>query len=117
MKAKKLKGQTRLKEIMGWKPAHQASKEVAARPNAMPIKPLKPIKKPKLLRFRQFIGMKQSLREATATEVDIAAASLIVINKDRTSAELKDALDGFVKDCNTMSSDGHTVIAMAVAVD
>jgi hypothetical protein len=57
------------------------------------------------------------LREATATEVDIAAASLIVIDGSRTSAELKDALDGFVKDCNRMSSNGRTVIAMAVAVD
>jgi hypothetical protein len=48
----------------------------------------------KLLRFRQFIGTKQPLREATATEADKAGTSLIMIDED-------------------MSNDGKFVIAMA----
>ena len=87
-----------------------------ARPNTQLIRPSKPRKDHKLLRFRQFIG-KQSLREAAATEADIAGASVIVIDGSRTGAELKQAVNKFGKDCVDMSSDGHTVIAMAVALN
>jgi hypothetical protein len=115
--AKKSKGATRLTEIMGsWKPAKpQTPQELKARPNTQPSLP-KPRKDPKLLRFRQFIG-KQSLREAAAAEIDLAGASLIVIDGSRTGAELKQAVKKFGKDCVDMSSDGHTVIAMAVALN
>ena len=108
---------TRLKEMMGsWKSAKpQTPQEVKARPNTQPSLP-KPRQDHKLLRFRQFIG-KQSLREAAATEVDIAGASLIVIDGSRTGLELKQAINEFGKDCIDMSSDGHTVIAMAVALN
>ena len=116
--AKKSKGATRLTEMMGsWKPAEpQTSQQVKARPNTQPIAPVKPRKDHKLLRFRQFIG-KQSLREAAATEADIAGASLIVIDGSRTGVELKQAVDEFGKDCIDMSRDGHTVIAMAIALN
>jgi len=95
----------------------QTSQQVKARPNTQPIAPSKPRKDHKLLRFRQFIGMKRSLCEAAAAEIDLAGASLIVIDGSRTGAELKQAVNEFGKDCVDMSSDGHTVIAMAVALN
>jgi hypothetical protein len=88
--AKKSKRATRLTEMIGsWKPAKpQTSQQVKARPNTQPIDPVKPRKDHKLLRFRQFIG-KHSLREAAATEADIAGASLIVIDGSRTGRGAK----------------------------
>ena len=117
--AKKSKGATRLTELMGsWKHAKpHASQQVKARPNTQPSLPSKPRKDRKLLRFRKFIGMKHSLREAAAAEIDLAGASIIVIDGSRTGAELKQAVNEFGKDCIDMSNDGHTVIAMAVALN
>jgi hypothetical protein len=116
--AKKSKGATRLTELKGaWKSATPiAPRQARVRPNTQPSLPSKPRKDHKRLRFRQFIG-NHSLREAAATEADIAGASLIIIDGSRTGAELKQAVNEFGKDCIDMSSDGHTVIAMAVALN
>jgi hypothetical protein len=111
---------TRLKEMLeSWKPAQpKLVKQGKARPNAVPIaKPLKPTKDRKLLRFRQAFRMKRPLSETADVDAEIAGTSLIVIDGNRTSAELKDVVDGFAKDCIDLSSDGRTVIAMAVALD
>ena len=111
--AKMTKQSARLTEMMGsWKPAKP---QVKARPNTQPSLPVKPRKDHKLLRFRQFIGTKQSLRDGAAAEADIADASVIVIDGSRAGAELKQAVNEFGKDCIDMSNEGHTVIAMAVA--
>jgi hypothetical protein len=68
--AKMTKQSARLTEMMGsWKPAKpQTSQQVKARPNTQPSLPVKPRKDHKLLRFRQFIGTKQSLRDGAAAE-------------------------------------------------
>jgi hypothetical protein len=63
------------------------------------------------------LQIKQPLPEAKAYDAKLAGTSLIVIDKDRTSAELKEFVDGFAADCTAMSNDGHTVMAIAVAFD
>jgi hypothetical protein len=89
-----------------------------ARPNAVPTtKPIKPTKDRKLLRFRQAFAKQQPMSEAKAYDAEWVGTSLIVIDKNRARAELKDLVDGFAKDCAAMSNDGHTVIATAVAFD
>jgi pyrimidine operon attenuation protein/uracil phosphoribosyltransferase len=61
--------------------------------------------------------VKRPLSETADIEAEVAGASLIIIDGHRTSAELKATIDEFVQDCEAMSRDGRTVIAMAVAVD
>lgn len=89
-----------------------------ARPTAVPTaKLIKPTKDRKLVRFREGFATQQPISEAKAYDAKIAGTSLIVIDKNRTSAEMKEIVEGLAQDCMDMSNDGHTVIGIAVAYD
>ena len=103
---------------MGWKPAKPKTTAAASRGKvSAPLKPLKPTKDHKLLRFHQPFEKKLSLSEAAATKPKSAGTSLIMIDKDRPTAEIKAAVDGFAADCMAMSTDGKFVIAMALGLE
>jgi len=109
---------TRLKEMLdAWKPAKPKTVQQALVKNKSTLPLIKPTKDHKLLRFHEPFKKEQPLAEANAYDAKLAGTSLIVIDKSRTSAELKDIVEGFAKDCMDMSMDGHTVMGIAVAFD
>ena len=104
--------------MKGWKPDKPKTvQQTKAGDKARSTPFLKPTKDHKLLRFHQPFDKKQSLAEAAATRPKLAGTSFIMIDKDRPTAEVKAAVDGFAADCMAMSRDGKFVIAMAMALD
>ena len=104
--------------IKPWKPNKGPSPSQAAAGSNAPSVPIKmPRRNHGLLRFSEAFAGNKRLREAKAYDAELAGSSLIVIDKNRTSAELKTIVDSFAKDCTDMSNDGHTVIATAISFD
>lgn len=117
---KESKKPTRLKHLMEtWNPAKpKLMPKWKTRPNAVPTATLiKPTKDRTLVRFRESFAKQKPISEAKAYDAEIAGTSLIVIDKNRTSTEMKEIVEGLAQDCMDMSNDGHTVMAIAVAYD
>ena len=110
---------TRLKDLMkGWKPDKPKTVQQATAGDKARSTPFaKPTKDHKLLRFHQPFDKKLSLSEAAATKPQSAGTSLIMIDRNRRTAEIKAALDGFAADCMAISKDGKFVIAMALGLE
>ena len=101
--------------MKGWKPDKPKVAQ-QMKTKARPTQFAKPTKDHKLLRFHQPFEKQQPLAEAAATKPKSAGTSLIMIDKDRPTAEVKAAVDGFAADCMAMSKDGKFVIALAMAL-
>lgn len=110
---------TPLRELMEkWKADTPRRPLVAAKPQtALSTKPTTATKDRQLLRFSQAFVARRSLSEAAGSDAQVAGSSLIIINGNSTRVEFKATTDQFVKDCEEMNKDGHTVIAMAIAFD